>query len=166
MTSYSQPYNQEKVFLEKEADAWFNRNSASIVEPAPPDHPVLQALRNLDLPLEGTMLDIGGAAGQVSAGFLREYPAWSCCVVEPSSRAISAGNVAFPNLEFAQGSIAQPEGMPWTEVDIVIVSGVFVWVDRLLLSRAVANVDGALKDSGLLVISDFDSPVLRANSYR
>jgi hypothetical protein len=38
-------------------------------------------------------------------------------------------------------------------------------VDRRLLARAVANLDAALADGGLLAIADFDAPFLRANPY-
>jgi SAM-dependent methyltransferase len=168
MSSSTQPHSasQEQVFLEKEADAWFTRNAAVAIKPVSADHRVLQALTNVAISEEGTMLDIGGAAGQLSAGFLTAHPGWTAYVVEPSASAIASGKKAFPQLEFMQGSIAQAEGMPWTGVDMVVVSGVFAWVDRLLLSRAVANVDSALKDGGLLVISDFDPSFLRANPYK
>lgn len=157
--------DQEKVFLEQEADAWFNRNP-SVVQLAPSNHRVLEALNCVKLPSEGCLLDIGGATGSVSAGFLRDHPDWIVRVVEPSAEAITAGKQAFPELEFAQGSISQREGMPWNDSDIVVVSGVFCVVDRNLLTQAVANVDAALKNGGLLVISDFDSPSLRANPYK
>lgn len=157
--------DQEKVFLEQEADAWFNRNP-SVVQPAPANHRVLEALNSVQLSSQGCLLDIGGATGTVSAGFLRDHPDWIVRVVEPSAGAIAAGKQAFPELEFAQGSISQREGMPWNDSDIVVISGVFCVVDRNLLTQAVANVDAALKNGGLLVISDFDSPSLRANPYK
>jgi SAM-dependent methyltransferase len=156
---------QEKVFVEQEADAWFNRNPA-VVEPVAANHRVLKALNSIELPSEGCLLDIGGATGSVSAGFLRDHPKWKVRVVEPSAKAIAAGKQAFPKLDFAQGSISQREGMPWIDSDVVIVSGVFCVVDRNVLTQAIANVDAALKNGGLLVISDFDSPSLRANPYK
>lgn len=158
--------DQDTVFLNQEADAWFERNVDSATTPVSSDHRVLQALRQVTLLKQGMLLDVGGAAGKVAAGFQREYPEWKCCVVEPSSKAIAAGRAAFPQIEFYQGSITQPEGLPVVNADVVIVSGVFCIVDRQLLSRAVCNVDLALKDGGFLVISDFDSPFLRANAYK
>lgn len=163
MTSLNQ---QDTIFINQEADAWFERNAESSTTPVSPDHRVLQALRQVALPQQGILLDVGGASGKVAAGFQRGYPEWQCCVVEPSPKAIAAGQTVFPQIKFYQGSITQPEGLPWTSVDVVIVSSVFHWVDRSLLSRAVCNVDLALKDGGFLVISDFDSPFLRANAYK
>lgn len=160
------PNQQDTIFVNHEADAWFERNAESATTPISSDHRVLQALRNVNLPQKGVLLDVGGASGKVAAGFQREYPEWQCCVVEPSGRAIAAGQVAFPQIKFCQGSITQAEGLPWGDVDLVIVSGVFCIVDRQLLSRAVCNVDLALKEGGFLVISDFDSPFLRANLYK
>lgn len=157
------PNQQDTIFVNQEADAWFERNAEFATTPISSEHRVLQALKRITLPQQGVLLDVGGASGKVAAGFQREYPEWRCCVVEPSGKAIATGRVAFPQIEFCQGSITQPEGLPWTGVDVVIVSGVFCWVDRSLLSRAVCNIDLALKDSGFLLISDFDSPFLRAS---
>jgi SAM-dependent methyltransferase len=158
--------NQEDVFLDSEADAWFSRNAESAIEPAAPDQRVLTALRQVDLPSVGMLLDVGGASGKIAEAFRLQHPSWQCRVVEPSAEAIAAGTKAFPSLEFSQGSIAQSQGMPWTEQDVVIVSGVFCWVDRRLMSRAVCNVDMAVKPGGKLLISDFDPPFLRANPYK
>lgn len=158
--------NQEDIFLDSEADAWFSRNAESAIEPVAPDNQTLKALRQVELPSSGVLLDIGGASGKVAEGFRLEHSDWSCRVIEPSTLAISAGATAFPQVEFCQGSIAQPEGIPWTEADVVVVSGVLCLVDRNLISRAICNVDMALKPGGFLVISDFDPPSLRANPYK
>ncbi|MCX7596046.1 MAG: class I SAM-dependent methyltransferase [Fischerella sp.] len=158
--------NQDTVFLNQEADAWFERNADSATTPVSSAHRVLQALRQVTLPRQGMLLDVGGASGKVAAGFQREYPEWKCCVVELSGKAITAGRAAFPQIEFYQGSITQSEGLPVVNADVVIVSAVFHFVERQLLSRAICNVDFALKNGGFLVISDFDSPFLRANAYK
>jgi SAM-dependent methyltransferase len=158
--------NQERIFVEKEADEWFCRNSSSLITPAPKNHRIMKSIEHVQLPERGILLDVGGATGRLSARFLMEYPGWVCRVVEPSAKAIAAGKEVFPEIQFYQASITQPGGMPWADVDLIIVSGVLCWVDRLLLSRAVANLDGALRDGGLVVISDFDSPSLKANAYK
>ncbi|WKT81359.1 class I SAM-dependent methyltransferase [Thermosynechococcus sp. PP45] len=163
MTSLNQ---QDTIFVNQEADAWYERNAASATEPAPANDRILRALSHLTLPAQGILIDVGGSSGRVAEGFRRQYPQWHCRVVEPSGKAIAAGKKAFPHLEFTQGSITQAQGLPWQEATIVVISSVFHWVDRSLLSRAVANVDLALKDGGYLVISDFDSPFLRANAYK
>ena len=158
--------SQEKIFLEQEANAWFRRNTSASIAPAPPENRVLQSLSSVPVLTSGVLLDVGGATGRIAEGFRQYHSGWRCKVVEPSLEAIAVGQSAFPHVEFRAGSICQIEGMPWQDVDIVIVSGVFCWVDRHLLSRAICNVDSALKNGGLLVISDFDSPSMRANPYK
>lgn len=158
--------SQEKAFLEREADAWIRRNLDS-THPAPPDDPVLMALAASELAERGSLLDVGGAAGRIAAGFLRDHPGWAVTVVEPSSEAITAGNRLFPSIRFVKGSISDdlPTSADGAGHDVVVISGVLCWVDRSALSRAVANTDAALADRGLLVISDFDAPAPRANPY-
>jgi SAM-dependent methyltransferase len=158
--------SQEEIFVQQEANAWFNRNSSSALKAVSAEHRVIEALSTLILPEQGVLLDIGGASGKVAEGFRLIHPGWTCRVVEPSVDAITAGQAAFPNLEFDKGSISQSQGLPWQDADIILVSGVFCLVDRQRLSRAICNVDLALKNGGLLVVSDFDAPFLRANPYK
>lgn len=157
--------SQEQAFLKGEADAFARRNRDLAVA-APSDDPVLEALQTAGIPREGTLLDVGGAAGRIAAGFQRDHPDWRVRVIEPSSVAIELGRTAFPDIEFVQGSITQPlstEGEP--AFDVVVVSGVLCWVERSLLSSAIGALDQALSDGGLMVISDFDVPGQRANAY-
>jgi SAM-dependent methyltransferase len=157
--------SQEAAFLEGEADAWFRRNQGSNAAVSA-DDPILDALRVIQLPERGTLCDIGGSSGRFAAGFLRDYPRWTARVVEPSLEAIHAGRESFPSIEFLQGSISNPiPDFHGTAYDLVLVSGVLCWVDRSLISRAIANTDAAVADGGVLVISDFDPPFPRANPY-
>jgi len=158
--------SQEQVFVSEEANAWFRRNSSASVVAASSEEIVLKSIASVDIPASGTLIDVGGGAGRIAEGFRRQYPGWDCKVFEPSLEAISAGQSLFSDLEFRAGSICQPEGIPWQGADMIVVSGVFCWVDRELLSRAVCNVDSALKNGGLLVITDFDSPSMRRNPYK
>jgi SAM-dependent methyltransferase len=159
--------SQEKTFIESEADAWTRRNPPAAV-PVQSEDSRLVALAKVGLPDEGALIDVGGASGQFAAGFLRDHAGWSARVVEPSGEAIRAGQKMFPAVEFNQGSIANPlpSGPNRGRYDVVVVSGVLCWVERDLLSRAVANTDAVLADGGLLLVADFDSPSLRVNPYR
>ena len=49
--------------------------------------------------------------------------------------------------------------------DLAVISGVFCWVDRSLLSQAIANIDSLVKPSGHIIINDFYTPFSRANDY-
>jgi len=157
---------QEKKFIDSEADAWFERNQHIILEPATPDHRVIKALVKLSLPETGVLIDLGGGSGKVASGILKIRPEWKALVIEPSDKACQAGRKVFPNVEFSEGSITQVTDMPNLVVDLIIVSGVLSWIDRTLLSQAIANIDKLLKDKGTLIISDFDPAFPRANPYR
>jgi SAM-dependent methyltransferase len=158
--------SQEDAFVNGEADAWIRRNPRSMTA-ASNDDPVLTALARCELAARGTLLDAGGAAGRLAAGFLRAQPEWAVKVVDASREAVAAGAAAFPGIEFHVGSLAAPLPPPAVGrgYDVVIVSGVLCWIDRNLLSLALAHTDSALRDGGLLVVSDFDSPYPRANRY-
>lgn len=157
---------QNDLFIEEEADAWFLRNSSSALEEVPDDHFILEALKNADLPTKGSSLDIGGAAGKLSAGFLRTHPEWTCHVIEPSKLAIEAGAKAFPKIKFSQGNLGQSEPFIYSKQDLILLAGVMSNLDRSVLSQTIANVDNALKDQGYLLISDFDTPFPRKNPYK
>ncbi|HSJ10192.1 MAG TPA: class I SAM-dependent methyltransferase [Longimicrobiales bacterium] len=158
--------SQEQLFLDGEADAWMQRNPSAL-EIAGPEHPVLAALAAQELPDTGALLDLGGAAGRVAAGFLRDHAGWSATVVEPSGVAIASGSAAFPAVHYVQGSITSAAAALAGQqaFDVVVICGVLCWIDRACLSRAVASADAALRDGGLLVVCDFDAPFPRANPY-
>ncbi|WAS04150.1 hypothetical protein LQF76_08895 [Gloeomargaritales cyanobacterium VI4D9] len=92
--------DQEVLFLNQEADAWFQRNAPATLQPANSDDPILKALRQVKLPEQGTFLDVGGAWGRIAEGFRREHTAWECWVVEPSGAAVSDGSKAFLEIRF------------------------------------------------------------------
>jgi SAM-dependent methyltransferase len=157
---------QETAFVNGEADAWNRRNPNSTTA-ASHDDPVLAAISRCDVVERGTLLDAGGAAGRLAAGFLIAHPEWAATVVDASREAVSAGSAAFPGIEFHVGSLTTPLPPPpfGNGYDVVIVSGVFCWIDRSLLSLAIAHTDSALRNGGLLIVSDFDTPCQRANRY-
>lgn len=162
MKSGSEKISQVDAFMAGEADSWFNRNPESTLVAGTGD-PVMDALARVDMPDTGALLDVGGSAGRLAAGFVHRHPAWRGVVLEPSGAAIAAGTEAFPHLHFQQGTIF--DRIPPAEYDLVIISFVLHWLDREALSQAIANTDLALKDRGLLVVSDFDPAVPRANPY-
>lgn len=156
---------QENAFVESEADAWFERNSKSASSPMSHDHHIIRAIKKLILPGKGAFADLGGASGRVSAAISEVLPEWQGYVIEPSRKAVVHGENVFPHLRFQQGSITQAEDLPNYLFDLVIVSGVFTWLDRFLLSSAIANTDKIIKNGGILIVSDFDPPHPRANPY-
>ena len=157
--------NQENIFIEKECDAWFDRNSSTIVEPVTANHNVVKALEFVDLPKSCNFIDIGGGVGAVSAAILKLHPEWSGTVLEPSKKALNHGKKTFPEINFISGSITQKKDMPNHVYDLVIISMVLTWIDRSLLTQAIANIDNLVKPDGMIIINDFFTPYPRANKY-
>jgi len=147
---------QDELFIGSEGDRWFERNR--------------QALNRFDvaadLPLRllelyglrpGRVLEIGAANGFRLAAIQARTGA-SAVAVEPSRRAIANGKASFPSIHFVEGSATS---MPLQEgFDLVIVNFVLHWIDRGNLLRAVAEIDRLVKDSGYLLVGDFQ-PVNR-----
>lgn len=157
--------SQEEAFVKFEADAWYDRNKSVIMEPVTADHKVIKAIIESGASQSGCFIDIGGGAGMVAAGFTKLHPGWQGTVLEPSKKAVEAGSIAFPWLNFICGSLTQKKDIPNKMYDMAIVCGVLTWIDRPLLSQAFANIDSLLKPDGCVVISDFYTPFPRANRY-
>lgn len=157
--------SQEDAFVNSEADAWYDRNKSEIMQPVPKEHKVIKAISESCMPHSGYFIDLGGGWGKVAAGINNLYPDWQGTGLEPSKKAIKAGSVAFPSLKFICGSLTQPKDMPSELYDLAIICGVFTWIDRSLLSQAVANIDSLVKPGGYIIVSDFYTPFPRANKY-
>lgn len=156
---------QEEAFVNTEADAWYERNKSTIMEPVSKNHKVIKAISGSCIPNTGCFIDLGGGSGKVAAGIINFYPEWQGTVLEPSKKAIEAGSRSFPALKFICGSLTQSRDMPNQLYDLAIICGVFTWIERGLLSQAIANIDKLVKPSGYIIISDFYTPFPRANEY-
>ncbi len=157
--------NQENIFIEGQSDAWFDRNFKNGIKAASDEHKIIQLIKSLNLPSSGNLIDLGGAAGSLAAGIIKNYPSWKATVLEPSQKAVNAGSKIFPWIDFIRGSVAKKNDMPNKVFDLAIISGVFCWIDRSLLSQAIANIDSLIKPNGHIIISDFYTPFPRANDY-
>jgi SAM-dependent methyltransferase len=161
-------YQQDAAFIHHEADAWFARNEKKLKKAGPAlaaKDPTMKLLDIVRLPRKGRFLDLGGGNGRVSAGFITRHRHWHATVIEPSQKAIRSGRETFPYIEFHQGSVTKRDQLPQEQFDMVLIRGVLCWVDRKLLSQAIANIDSLVKNGGYLVVSDFYTPAPRANPY-
>ena len=158
--------NQEDIFINHEADAWFDRNISTVLEPVSIDHNVIHGMISANIPKSGCFIDLGGGAGQVAAGITKLYSNWKGSVLEPSNKAIKAGSKVFPWIDFKCGSLTKEKNLPDEVYDLAIISMVFSWIDRNLLSKAIANVDNLVKPGGYIIIQDFYAPFPRANNYQ
>lgn len=164
----NKPNKQDNIFTIHEADAWYERNKKKLYEAGQSNsktESIIKLIQNLKLSTKGKVLDIGGANGRVSAGIVAENKHWTATVLELSRKAICHGKKTFPKLKFMHGNITQKRQLPKEQYDIVIIRGVFCWIDRLHLTQTIANIDSLVINSGYLIISDFYTPSPRANAY-
>jgi ubiquinone/menaquinone biosynthesis C-methylase UbiE len=157
--------SQEDIFIKREADAFYERNFSRLSVPVPKNHNVIKSIKNIKLPKSASFIDLGGGTGAVTAGIKKSQPSWKATVLEPSKKAIKLGSKIFPWIDFVNGSLTQKKDMPKKTYDLVIISMVFSWIDRSLLSQAIANVDNLVKPKGYILIHDFYTPFPHANSY-
>jgi ubiquinone/menaquinone biosynthesis C-methylase UbiE len=91
------------------------------------------------------VLEVGASNGYRLAR-LYEKHSCRCVAVEPSKKATEDGKRSFPYIEFYQTTAEEMEFSE--EFDLVIVNGVFCWIDRRNLFKAMAKIDRALKEGG------------------
>jgi ubiquinone/menaquinone biosynthesis C-methylase UbiE len=144
---------QDAIFLESEADRWFERNHKMLdADCALTTDPVLRVLSESAI-RPRCCLEVGASNGYRLEAIRRSLGA-SVTALEPSAEAIADGRRRFPGVRFVQG-LAHALDFPDGSFDFVIVSFVLHWVDRTRLMRSVAELDRVLVDGGNLLIADF-----------
>lgn len=158
---------QDEVFGQSEGDAWFHRNVSCLSDVGHADR-ILDILARLDeRDSLNTVCEVGCAHGwrlerlpevlhsvQRRAGF------------DLSAAAIAEGMAKCPELELRVGGASEP---PFAEqFDLVIVNFVLHWVDRSLLMKTLAAIDGLVATGGWLALGDFlpDGPCRRRYHHR
>lgn len=144
---------QETVFKGGEADRWFERNAESMhrkTDGAP--DPVLEVIHEYGLQPK-RVLEIGASNG-FRLHRLAEHFDCQAVAVEPSAAAIEDGQTRHKRVEFHQGLAHE---LPFGDetFDLVIACGVFCWVSRGKLMRALAEADRVLANQGFLIVADF-----------
>ena len=162
--------SQEHYFALWGGDEYFRRNVA-VQDAARPYHMSEELLAGLrgELPSKGRAAVLGGAGGRSAAALKEQFPSWTVSNVDISHEAIEFGRRTFPQVEHHCLSISSVEPRlsdVLGELDVILVTGVLLWVDRAVLSRAIANIDESLLDGGILLISDFLPPTRRKNPIK
>ncbi|MCB9362532.1 class I SAM-dependent methyltransferase [Candidatus Woesearchaeota archaeon] len=150
---------QEKIFLQGEADNWFRRN----LHAKPKDKDDL-ALMLLDLygikPKK--LLEIGCSNGHRLHVCRKLYDA-ECFGVEPGAEAVKYANENFKDITVKRGVMSNiPFDGPF---DVVIVFFVMHWIDRDLLIKSMAEADRVLANGGHLILGDFYPDAPSRNKY-
>lgn len=148
--------NQEEIFEKGEADNWFQRNQGVLVgrETGEGD-PVFGLLQ--DFQVKPTRaLEIGASNGYRMHSLYKKYGC-SVAAIDPSAGAVEDGKKRYPEIDMR---VAMAHDLPFkdAEFDLVVVHGVFCWVDRAHLLAALSEADRVLADGGILSVGDFLPP--------
>lgn len=143
---------QEKAFLDHEGDAWFNRNFHKMERE---DDPVIDILKNVNLSGR-EILEYGCANGWRLNKLMEKYRSSgsrpACFGVDPSSSAIQAGQLRFPDLHLDVGTVLSP----YKDCSLIIYGFCLYLCERNQLSMIAAIGDDGLMDQGYIIIHDFD----------
>ena len=156
--------DSKKEFLEKEADAWFERNLHAIEkkEYSFGTGFIKEFLDRQHISKEINILEIGCSFGYNLNYLLHNFNNVVCYGIEPSQKAIEYGiseynkHVSSRRLVLLRGTIDE---LPFDDsfFDIVIVGFCFCYLDRKLLMRSEMEIDRILKTEGFLAITDFNA---------
>ncbi|NBT58601.1 class I SAM-dependent methyltransferase [bacterium] len=159
---------QKKVFLEKEGDAWFERNHSALQKQKfDLQDPVISAIHrciNADLSQKKNkvaLLEIGCGEGKRLKYLSKKFNI-SCQGIEPSQKAVA---MAIGNkLSVVQGTA---DSLPYDcqIFDIVVFGFCLYLCDREHLFQIAHEADRVLKKSGWIVIHDFFSTKPSSNEY-
>ena len=155
--------NQKKIFLNKEGDQWFKRNSNRHLGN------FIDININSFIPLvkdKDKILEIGTSDGRILDYLSIKVPKFNLSLfgIDPSYESINSGSQKYPNLNLKQGTSDQIE-FDDNYFNIVILGYCLYLVDRELLFKTISEVDRILKQGGYLVITDFETPFPVKRNY-
>ena len=158
--------SQEDVFVEGEADRWFERNARAMTlkHRRPSADLVIHAFEQAELEAPRAVLDVGASNGWRLQYFHDRFGS-ECHALEPSGRAIADGLERFSYVRFHQGVLQRIPIAEDHRFDLVLCSFVLHWVGRESLMRSCAEIDRMLCDGGVLILSDFCPASPTANPY-
>jgi ubiquinone/menaquinone biosynthesis C-methylase UbiE len=157
------PDNQTEVFLQSEADSWFERNFSQHVKKDREHDLALQFLLKQDL-TNKSVVELGCADGWRLADLNKEFDC-SCIGIEPSTKAVEVGQERYgEEIRLLTGTAADT-GLENNSADIVIAGFCLYLCDRSELFKIAYEIDRILKEGGLLLIVDFLPPFAYKNPY-
>lgn len=101
---------------------------------------------NYILPVKGRVLDIGCGKGLLLRYFLKRYPKWEICAIEPSKNAVDLFKKIMPGVEVFNGTF---EESPYIEqkFDLILNNGVLEHVHEP--AKFLQQYRNCLKDNGV-----------------
>ncbi len=160
--SISQTISQKKVFLQSEADQWFQRNFSVDGKQEKNKDPLLRLAKTLSITPKN-VLEIGCSDGW-RLNELNQLWQASCRGIDPSFQAILAGKKQYPKLNLFR---ATAEQLPFKNqsFDCLIFGFCLYLCDRKDLFKIAYEVDRVLQPGGSILIIDFYSPFAYQNPY-
>jgi len=152
--------DQKFAFLAGEGDHYFDRNAHKSVELE--QNYALTALKTLGVSPR-SVLEIGCSDG-ARLDQIRQTYAAECCGIDPSTKAIAYGRTKFPQLHLDEGTA---DGLEFSDgqFDVVLFGFCLYLCDLKDHFRIAFQADRVLKDGGLLIIYDFNTPLPYSNAY-
>jgi len=150
--------NQDKVYLDKEANDFFNRGKYDFNNLPDWKRELIDNFSDYLNDKEiSNVLEIGCHIGDLLDYSVKTFNANKGYGIEPSSDAVEEGKKRFSQkCHFMRGIAAQDEifeNIP--ACDLVIINDVFSWISRASILRSVANIDEHISDNGYLIIRDY-----------
>ena len=146
---------QEDIFLESEADAWYERNKSSLSH----DREHLKWLLNELRPFEDEINDVAeiGCASGINLNFLCSNLKARGIGIDPSKLAIESATRSFTDkdLEFSVGT-ADSLWLQTDSCDLVYVGFCLYLVSEEKISLAIEEILRIVKPGGFIAITDFD----------
>lgn len=149
------------IFLESEADAWFDRNKNSINEDN--FNKMFKSLEDLKIHPR-KILEIGCSDGKRSAFLNQKFNA-ECWGIDPSQKAIQWAKKIHPNCHFIQGT-ADSLNFENESFDLIILSFCLYLCDPQDYFKIASEVNKVLSKNGHLMIIDFCVPSGYINAYK
>ena len=164
--------NQSKVFLDSEADAWFDRNNENILNnQSSVNHSrkILTQWCSSRKENISKILEIGAGNG-IPLAYLADQLDADAYGIEPSSKAVKLWE---EQKQFIQGGektnlqVGIASTLPFSndKFDMVVFGFCLYLIDRKDLFQSISEADRVLKDGGLLAIIDFDPSKPYKNLY-
>jgi ubiquinone/menaquinone biosynthesis C-methylase UbiE len=148
---------QERIFLESEGDAWFNRNSL-IISNANEFHEISWVGEQLESFAHSiqNVLEVGSSSGE-KLNTLCGFFSAKGIGIEPSRKAIEFAKSKFAStgLEFHQGT-ADNLTIDSQSQDLVVAGFCLYLVDEEKIDESLIQLTRVVKPGGFLVITDFD----------
>jgi Methylase involved in ubiquinone/menaquinone biosynthesis len=157
---------QKNIFLEKEADSWFDRNLSALTQYSIEKDPVArELLRYVPISESLNILEIGCSSGHRLQALKNKIPHLQLYGIEPSKKAVGYCKMYHKNVIITEGTAEDLSVFATAFFDVIIIGFVFYVLDRDLLFRSISEIDRVLKQKGHVIIIDFFSVKPHKNPY-